>query len=243
MYRIGKIYGCGTCGESFHIALRSKTVYIVRKQIQVILQKAHKLPVVRHVSLPLQDLAQPVKLLFLLFSHRHLAVGRLLIFPVGGDTVFRRLVHLVSTDLDLKRLSVGPDQRRMKRLIHIGLRHGDIIFEPARNGLVHLVDNAQGAIAVFHRIHKDTHSKKVVDLIDGLVLIDHLFVYAEKMLDPSVYLGFDPGVVHVLFYLADDTVDEFFSFAFAEGDLVNQIIVNLRFQIFQGQIVQLHLDL
>ena len=151
---------------------------------------------------------------------------------MGGDTVFRRLVHLVSTDLDLKGLSVGPDQRRMKRLIHIGLRHGDIILEPARDGLVHLVDNAQGAVAVFHRIHKDTHGKKVVDLIDGLVLIDHLFVYAEKMLDPSVHLGFDPGVVHVLLYLADDTVDEFFSFTFAESDLVHQIIVNLRFQIF-----------
>ena len=52
------------------------------------------------------------------------------------------------------------------------------------------------------------------------------------MLDPSVHLGFDPGVVHVLLYLADDTVDEFFSFTFAESDLVHQIIVNLRFQIF-----------
>ena len=57
VHTVGKIYRCGTAWKGFYISLRCKTVNTVCKKIQVILQKAHELFIIRHISLPLQDLA------------------------------------------------------------------------------------------------------------------------------------------------------------------------------------------
>ena len=60
MYAVRKVNRGRTVGKGLYISLRGKAVYTVRKQIQVILKKAHELFIVGHVPLPLQDLAQPV---------------------------------------------------------------------------------------------------------------------------------------------------------------------------------------
>jgi len=67
--------------------------------------------------LPLQELAEPRKLLFLA-----LAQGRLfLVPPVGSDTLLGEPVHLLGAKLELHALSLGPDDRRMERLVEVGL--------------------------------------------------------------------------------------------------------------------------
>ena len=75
---------------------------------QVVFEQIHKLPVVRHVPLPLQNLPQPYQLFLLLALHLS-AVGSLLVFPVRRNAVLRRLVHLKSADLDFKGLPVAAD--------------------------------------------------------------------------------------------------------------------------------------
>ena len=65
VHAVCKINGGGAVRKGFHISLWSKAVYTVCKQIQIIFQKTHELFIIRHVSLPFQDLAQPVQLLLL----------------------------------------------------------------------------------------------------------------------------------------------------------------------------------
>ena len=59
MDAVGKIDCRGACGQVLHLPGGREAVYIVGKQIQVVLQKLHELTVVRHVPLPFQNLAQP----------------------------------------------------------------------------------------------------------------------------------------------------------------------------------------
>ena len=46
-----------------------------------------------------------------------------------------RLMHLIGSDLDLKRLPCAADQRRVQRLVHIGLGHGYISKGRSRDWL------------------------------------------------------------------------------------------------------------
>ncbi len=162
---------------------------------------------------------------------------------MGRNAVLRRLVHLKSTDLDLKRLPVAADQRGMQRLVHIGLGHGDIVLEPPGNGRIPFMDHSQRRIAVLHRFHNNPHRKQIINLVQGFVLVFHLFIDAEKMFDPAVHLGADALSLNKLLDLVHDALDIFLTNALAHGDFIHQVVIYLRLQIFHGQVVQFDLDL
>ena len=231
MDAVGKINGCRACRQGLDVAGRRKTVYAVGKQIQIAFQHVHEFFVIRHLALPFQNLTQPCQLFFFLCLNLF-AVGGFFIFPVGGDTVFRHTMHFISSDLNLEGLPGASNQRRVQRLIHVCLGHRNIILETPRNRLVHLVDHAQRRITVLNRIYDNPDSKQVINLVDGLMLILHLFVNAEEMLDTTVNLSFDSRLFDVLGNLVHDSLNILFALAFAHRDLVHQIIINVRFEIF-----------
>ena len=75
----------------------------------------------------------------------------------------------------------------MQGLIHIWLRHRDIILEPHRHGGVHLVHHSEHRIAVLYRIDYDAHRKQVIKFVNGLALRVHLSEYTVEMLCPAHY--------------------------------------------------------
>ena len=149
------------------------------------------------------------------------------------DTIFCSTVHLKRTDLDLKRCTVWSDQRGMKGLVHIWLRHGNIILETSRNWCVHLMNHTQCCITVLHSVHYDTHCKQVIDLIQSLVLIHHLLIDAEKVLDSSIYLSLDSCLIDVSFYFVYNSLYKLFPFYLTQCNLLYQIIVNIWLKILQ----------
>ena len=242
--RIGKINGTGTGWKRLYISGRREAVDILVEQVQVAFQQAHKLLVVGHVLLPLQNFPEPVQLfLFLfLFRLRCFSVRSFLVFPVRGDTEFRDPVHLKGPDLNFKRFSLRADQRRVKGLVHIRLGHGDIVLETPRYRRIHFVDNAQRRVAVLYRLHNDPDRKQIVDLIQRLILVHHLFVDAEKVFGSPTDLRLYPGIVDVFFHIRDDAVDKRLPLRLLLIDLMNQIVIGFRLQILQGEIVQLIFD-
>ena len=104
--------------------------------------------------------------------------------------VFRPFVHRPGPDLDLDPFSVGADNRRVERLVVVGLGHGDIILEPPGDRFPEAMDDAQRLIAVLFlvRIEDDPEGRQVVDLIEIDVLLLHLFVDAVEMLGPALHL-------------------------------------------------------
>ena len=241
MNAVSKVNRGRSCRKVLDLTGRRKAVYAVREQIQIVLQQVHEFLVIRHVPLPLQDLAQPYQLLFFLYL-RLLAVGSLLVFPVGGNTVFRHAVHLKGTDLDLERLSVAADQRRMQGLVHICFGHGNIILEAPRNRLIHLMNHTQCRIAVLHCLHNDTHSEEIIDLIQRLMLVLHLLVDTEKMLYTAIDFRIDPRIFNMFTDFIHNTLDIFFTDALTDSDLIHQIIIDIRLQILQRQVIQFDLQ-
>ena len=96
------------------------------------------------------------------------------------------------------------------------------------------MNDSQGRITVLHRIHNDPHRKKVIDLVDGLILIFHFFVDTEKVLHPPVNLGLNAGIYNMHPHLVHNPLNVSFPLTFARGDLIHQIIISLRLRIFQG---------
>ena len=158
------------------------------------------------------------------------------------DAVFRRFMHLKSADLYFKRCRVFSDQRRVERLIHISLRHCDIILKTPRYRLIHFMNDAKRGITILHRIHNDPDRKQIIYLIDRFILIFHFFINTEKMFDTPVNLRFDPGVADMLADFINDRLNIFFPHILADRNFVYQIIVNVRFQILKRKIVQFNLQ-
>src|SRR5699024_4535448 len=112
--------------------------------------------------------------------------GALLVLPVGGNAVFRRLVHLPGPDLDLEGDAFGADDRGVQRLVHIGLGGGDIILEPAGHQIEQVVNMTQHVVAVGDGVHNDPEGVDIIQLIHGLPLGLHFPVDGVDVLDPAV---------------------------------------------------------
>ena len=186
---------------------------------------------------------QPVHLHIFLLAGLFLRSAGLLILPVRCDTELCRTVHLEGTDLDLERYTVGADDRRMQRLVHVRLRHRDVVLEAARNRSVHLMDYAERRIAVPHRFHDDTDRKQIIDLVDGLILVHHLTVDGEEVLHTAADLGIDARLLDMLRDLRDNVSDPGFSGFLLQVDLRREIIVDIRLEVLQRQIIHLDFDL
>ena len=151
-------------------------------------------------------------------------------------------MHLIGTDLDLKGLAVAADQRRVERLVHIGLRHGDIVLEASGDRLIHFMDHAQGRIAVLYRINDNPHRENIIDLIQRFMLIQHFLINTEEVLHPAFHFAFDLRVLHVAADFRFDLINEVFPGLAGQGDGLLQILIDLRLQIAERQVVQLDLD-
>jgi len=105
------------------------------------------------------------------------------------------------------------------------------------------MDDAQRRVTVFHCVHDDADSEEIVHLIQRLVLVHHLLVDAEEVLHPSVHLCLDVGILHMLRHLGDDLLNEFLTLGLSGIQVLHKLIIDFRLVVFQGQIVELCLDL
>ena len=102
--------------------------------------------------------AQPGELLL-----EAVVLAAFFVAPVRRDAVLARAVHLERADLDLERIAARPDDRRVQRLVHVGLGHRDVVFEAARERLPDRVHDAERAVAVLDRVDDDADRGEVVD--------------------------------------------------------------------------------
>ena len=94
------------------------------------------------------------------------------------------------------------------------------------------MDYAQRGITVLYRIHDNTHGKQIVNLVNGLILVLHFLVNTKKMLDTAIYLRFDARAFDMLADLVNDSLNISLPLAFSDGNLIHQIIIGFRLQIF-----------
>ena len=78
------------------------------------------------------------------------------------------------------------DDGGVKALVTVGLGGGNIVLEAVGKRVVHIVDQAQGAVALGQRIQNDADRIDIIDLVEGLVLHDGLAVDAVNALDAAL---------------------------------------------------------
>jgi len=100
---------------------------------------------------------------------------------MGSDSCIRHTMHLMGTDLHLHAVTMGAYDRRMQRLVHIPLGHGDIILETPWNRLPGRMDHPQHLVALPHVIHQDAESDQVIDLLELHITLLHLAIDGIQM--------------------------------------------------------------
>ena len=120
----------------------------------------------------------------------------LLIAPVRGNAVFAHAVHFLGANLHFERPTSRTDNRSVQALVHVELRHGDVVFEAPRHWMPQTVNRAQRRIAVFHRSGDDAHGDKVVDLGKAFALLRHLLIDGIQVLWASHDLRPHADLVH-----------------------------------------------
>ena len=189
---VGKVDGGGSGRQVLHVAVGGEHEHLVGKHIH--LQGVDELLGVGAL-LVFQQAPDP-----LVFALGAGSLAVLLVLPVGGHAVFSDLVHLLGADLHLKGDAVGAHDGGVEALVAVGLGGADIVLEAAQNGLVEVVDNAQHVVAVADGVHHHPEGEEVEDLVDGLVLAEHLPVDGIGVLHAAVD---DVVNVHLLEPLVD----------------------------------------
>ena len=173
-----------------------------------------------------------------------LLVGQpLLILPVGGHAVFRRLVHGPGADLHLEGDPLPANDGGVQGLVHVGLGGADIVLESAQHRLEHVVDAAQHIVALRDVVHDDPESIQVKNLIQCLVLGEHLAVDGIGVLHPAVDLAADALFPHPLGDALLDGGQELLMGRGPGRQLVLDLLIAYRVQVAQGQVLQLPLQL
>jgi hypothetical protein len=131
-----------------------------------------------------------------------------LVHPVRRDAGLGHGVHLLRAHLELDGRAQRVDQRRVQRLVAVGLGDRDVVLEAARHRLVHLVQRAQRLVALGQRVDDDAEAEDVVDLREARVLLAHLAVDREHGLLAAVDRDLGARVGEGLLDVAPHAVDD-----------------------------------
>ncbi len=233
---VGEVDGSHAAGEREDLALGREDVDLLR--VEVDLQAGQEGARVLDLLLPLQELAQPEDVRIALLG----VVRALLVVPVGGDPLLGHQVHLPGADLHLEGLPALAHHRRVERLVEVGLGHGDVVLEPARDRAPALVDHAQGGVGVFEVARDDAEGQVVVELGDVDALAAQLLVDRVVALDPVADLGLDRRLIEGLDQAAADPLDGPLAHLHLLRDLRVELGVLVRVEVVEGQVLEVALD-
>ena len=169
------------------------------------------------------------------------AAQALLVLPVGGDAVLGLFVHLAGADLHLEGDALVPDDGGVQALVAVGFGGGDIVLEAVGQRVVHIVDQAQRAVALGDGVQDDPDGVDVVDLVKGLVLHEHLAVDAVDALDPALHgRAVDAALLQPLFDQGRDAGQEFLARTLAQKPA--DLLVAHRVEVVEAAVLQFLLD-
>ena len=105
------------------------------------------------------------------------------------------------------------------------------------------MNDAQRRITVLYGVYYNSDCEQVIYLIQSLVLVLHLLIYAEEMLDPAVNLGLDARLGYMLPYFINKSLNVLLTFILVDIDGIDQIHIRFRLYVHQRQVVKFDLDL
>ena len=234
---VGEIDRRRTGAQAHNLAFRREHEHLGGREIHF--QVLQELARILRLVLPVHHLAQPRQLLV----QRVAALAALLLVaPVRRHAILALPMHVLGADLDLQRTARRPDDRGVQALVHVELRHGDVIFETAGHRMPQRVHRAQSRVAVLHRLHDNAHGDEVVYLRKALALLRHLLVDGVEVLRAAHDLRLDVHLFHLVVQDGDDLVEIALALRAAFSHHAADLLELVRFQIVERQVLELPLD-
>ena len=159
-----------------------------------------------------------------------------------GDAEFCAPIHLVRPDLDLDGFAGWPDHRGVQALVHVVLRHRDIVLEPSGNRVPAGVDDAEGGIAFAHGFDKDADSDEIVDVRELVPAHNHLLVDRVVVLRAPRDGGVDPGLLELVLELLGDRGQILLTFGSSVCDETHDFVIDLGMEDLEGQVFEFPFD-
>ena len=93
------------------------------------------------------------------------------------------------------------------------------------------MNDAQHRIAIPHGFHDNSDGKEIINLVYGLILVDHFFVNGKEVLNPTLDICFNTAFLNMFPYFLHYRIDPVLSRFSLKMHLIRKIVVNLRLQI------------
>ncbi len=151
VHRVGEVDRGRPGGQADHLALRREDVDLLGADLEA--EVVEELPGIGGLGLPVGDVGEPGEIGVVAPLSSPLLPPfdcLVLVLPVRRDAELGALVHLLGADLDLDRLALRPDDRRVQRLVEVELRRGDVVLEAAGDRRPARMDRAEHRVAVAH---------------------------------------------------------------------------------------------
>ena len=161
---------------------------------------------------------------------------------MGGDAELRAPVHLMGADLDLHGFAAGADDRGVEALVHVVLRHRDVVLEPAGDRVPPGVDDAEGRVAFADGFDEDADADEVVDVGELVTAHDHLLVDRVVVLRPAGDGRLDAGVGEFGLELMGDGREVLLPLRCPVGDEADHLVVDLGVEDLEREILEFPLD-
>jgi hypothetical protein len=104
------------------------------------------------------------------------------------------------------------------------------------------VQRSEGRIAVAHRVDQDPNGHEVVDVLEVTAADDHLLVDGVVVLGTAGHDGLDLGALQVRTDLLAHSREELLAGRGSLGHQADDLVVDLRVQRGEGEVLQLPLD-
>ncbi len=233
--RVGEVHRGGALRKRDDLAARGEDVHLGGTEVEP--ERLKELGGVGSLPLPVDQLPEPGQVRVAGAEH-----GLFLVLPVRGDSVLSSPVHAPGPDLQLDRLALRADHRRVQRLVHVELGHRDVVLEPPRDRIPPGVHGAEHRVAVPQRVDEDADADQVVNIVEADIPGNHLLVHGVVVLGPPGYPRLDLGLAQVRRYVLDDLLQEHVAPRGALGDQPGDLVVALREHRGEGQVLKLPLD-
>ena len=235
---VGKVDNGGAGRQVDNVALWGKDKALLRRDVR--LDRAYDVLRVARVLLHFQQLADKGQALLQFI----LLLDARLVLPVSGDAVFGSVVHLPGSDLNLKgdTAALLIQNGGVQRLVHVGLRRGDVVLKALGDRGKFVVHDAEHRVALVRGIHDDPHGIDVINLVKVSALHVHLAVDAVDALDPALQKE-----LHALFFQSGldlflDVFQKLLPLTLFELEQPLDFLIGNRVQKAQRDVLQFLLD-
>ena len=159
-----------------------------------------------------------------------------------GNAELSTTVHVPRTNLNLDRLAARTNHRGVQALIHVKLRHGNVILETTWNRVPTRMHRTQRGITILNRVDDNAYTHQIVDIRKIMSAYDHLLINREIILRTPRHVRRNVLLVKVFVDLSKNLLQIHVSMARTTCDKHHDFVIDFRIEHLEAKLFQFGFD-